>query len=224
MLLGITNIFATGNSSDGYSLTTAGYILTVVAILAILTCIFLTKKKTKKIQTKQLVFAAVAMALSVVTSFIKFAHLPFGGSVTLFSMFFICFIGYLYGLKIGIITGIAYGFLQLIIDPSIYYPLQLVIDYPIAFGCLGLAGVFSRSKHGLLKGYILGVFFRYVSHVISGYVFFGKWAPEGRGALEYSITYNASYIVPEAIATVVILLIPAVLSAFGEVKRLANQA
>ena len=52
--------------------------------------------------TKQLVFCAISIALAFVTSYIKFARLPFGGSITLFSMFFICFAGYLYGAKVGI--------------------------------------------------------------------------------------------------------------------------
>lgn len=197
------------------------YILFVALVIALLAIVFVSQKKSKKIQTKQLVFASVSMALAVVTSFIKFIDLPYGGSATLFSMFFICFIGYLYGTKIGLLTGIAYGFLQLVIDPSVYYPVQLLLDYPVAFGCLGLSGVFNKSKHGLIKGYVLGVFGRYVAHVISGCIFFLDYTKQN--PIIYAIGYNAAYIVPEAIVTIIILLIPAFANGLREVKRMANK-
>lgn len=223
MYLGIMNFFATGNTDDGYALKVPSYVLFVALVLALLAIVFLSKKESKKIQTKQLVFASVAMALAVVTSFIKFVNLPYGGSATLFSMFFICLIGYLYGTKIGLLTGVAYGFLQLIIDPSVYHPVQLLLDYPVAFGCLGLAGVFSKSRHGLIKGYILGVVGRYIVHAISGYIFFIQWFPAETNPVVYTLTYNASYIVPEALVTIIILLIPAFTNGLKEVKRMANE-
>lgn len=223
MYLGIMNFFASGNVDDGYTLKAPSYILFVALVLALLAIVYVSQKESKKIQTKQLVFSSVAMALAVVTSFIKFVDLPYGGSATLFSMFFICFIGYLYGTKIGLLTGIAYGFLQLIINPSVYHPIQLLLDYPVAFGCLGLAGIFSKSKYGLIKGYILGTFGRYVVHAISGYVFFSQWTPENTSPIVYSITYNATYILPEAIITIIILLIPAFANGLKEVKRMANE-
>ena len=58
---------------------------------------------------QQLVTCAVALALAYVTSYIKIFKLPFGGSVTLFSMLFIVLIGYWYGIKVGILTGLVYG-------------------------------------------------------------------------------------------------------------------
>lgn len=223
MYLGIMNFFASGNVDDGYTLKAPSYILFVALVIALLAIVYVSQKESKKIQTKQLVFSSVAMALAVVTSFIKFVDLPYGGSATLFSMFFICFIGYLYGTKIGLLTGIAYGFLQLVINPSVYHPIQLLLDYPVAFGCLGLAGIFSKSKYGLIKGYILGTFGRYVVHAISGYVFFSQWTPENTSPIVYSITYNATYILPEAIITIIILLIPAFANGLKEVKRMANE-
>lgn len=223
MYLGIMNFFASRNADGGYTLKAPSCIILIALVLVLLTLVFLTKSETKKIQTKQLVFASTAMALALITSFIKFINLPNGGSATLFSMFFICFIGYLYGTKIGLMTGIAYGFLQLILEPIVYHPIQLFLDYPIAFGCLGLSGVFSKSKFGLVKGYALGVLGRYISHVISGLIFFSEGSPFRLSSLLSSITYNATYIVPEAIITIIILLIPAFTNGLKEVKRMANE-
>ena len=207
-----------------YHLTTPGYVVLVILMVAALVIpIVLSRKNSKKMCAKQLTFCAVAMALALVTSFIKVASLPMGGSITLFSMFFMCFIGYLYGPKIGIMTGVAYGILQLIIEPYIYAPLQVLLDYPLAFGALGLSGFFSKKKFGLTTGVIVGILGRYICHVISGYVFFASYAPEGMNPMIYTLGYNATYIVPELIATVIVVSLPPVMKALKYVKTMANQ-
>ena len=207
-----------------YHLTTPGYVVLVILMVAALVIpIVLSRKNSKKMSAKQLTFCAVAMALALVTSFIKVASLPMGGSITLFSMFFMCFIGYLYGLKIGIMTGVAYGILQLIIEPYIYAPLQVLLDYPLAFGALGMSGFFSKKKFGLTTGVIIGILGRYICHVISGYVFFASYAPEGMNPMIYTLGYNATYIVPELIATVIVVSLPPVMKALKYVKTMANQ-
>ena len=192
-------------------------------VAALVIPIVLSRKNSKKMSAKQLTFCAVAMALALVTSFIKVASLPMGGSITLFSMFFMCFIGYLYGPKIGIMTGVAYGILQLIIEPYIYAPLQVLLDYPLAFGALGMSGFFSKKKFGLTTGVIVGILGRYICHVISGYVFFASYAPEGMNPMIYTLGYNATYIVPELIATVIVVSLPPVMKALKYVKTMANQ-
>ena len=86
--------------SEEYLLKPAGYGLLIILLAALLFVIYKLGKvslKTQKMQTKQLVTCSAAMALAVVTSYIKVASLPFGGSITLFSMMFICLIGYIYG-------------------------------------------------------------------------------------------------------------------------------
>lgn len=177
------------------------------------------KKESVKITTKQLVFSAAAMALALVCSMIKFADLPVGGSVTLFSMLFIVLIGYWYGPYVGILAGVAYGLLQFVIEPIFYTLPQLLFDYPLPFGALGLAGFFSERKWGLQAGYAAGVFGRYLFHVISGVIFFGAFAPEGMHPLVYSIGYNATYIVPEAVITLILISLPPVARALQYVKR-----
>lgn len=207
-----------------YTPTLAGNItlFVVAALLCLAMAVF--SGSQKKMKVKQLVFSAMAVALAVVTStFMKFAHLPYGGSITFFSMLFISLIGYLYGTKAGITAGIAYGFINLIINPVIMHPVQLLLDYPIAFGCLGLAGVFSKSKFSLMKGYILSVTGRYICHVITGVIFFYMYAPKNMNTLVYSLGYNASYIVPEAVLTIVVLFIPVVQQGLTEVRKMAAE-
>lgn len=178
--------------------------------------------KNNTAPVKQLVFCAMSIALAFVASYIKFAKLPFGGSITLFSMFFICYAGYLYGPKIGLITGIAYGVLQYIQEPYFYHWGQVLLDYPLAFGCLGLAGIFKNSKLGLQKGILLGVSGRYLCHCISGYIFFASYAPEGMNPLIYTLGYNLTYILPELIATLIFVSIPAVKKALVQAAQMAQ--
>lgn len=207
-------------------LTTAGKVGTAVILAALLIAAAVAAAKAgggkKEGGTKQLVFCAMAMALAMVTSMLKVYEFPFGGSVTLFSMLFICLIGYLYGPATGIMTGMAYGVLQFLVDPYILSPAQVLVDYPLAFGALGLSGFFCNAKGGLVKGYIAGIIGRWVFAVISGWIFFGEYAWEGWGALPYSMAYNACYIFAEGIVTVIILCIPAVAKALGQVKQMAN--
>lgn len=208
-------------------LTTPGVVLVVAltALLVIAAAIIRQRKAERKaaLTTKQLVYSAAAIAIAMICSMIKFANLPFGGSVTLFSMLFIVLIGYWYGPYVGIMTGIAYGLLQFVIEPIFYTIPQMLTDYPLAFGALGLAGFFSDKKYGLQIGYIVGVLGRFVFAFISGYIFFGSYAsdPSVLGKIIYSSGYNASYLVPEAVITLILISIPPVSKALAYVKRQA---
>lgn len=175
----------------------------------------------KKLSVKQLAFCAVSVALGTVLSNIKVFEFPTGGSVTLLSMLVIVLPGYWFGLGAGLMTGLAYGVLQLLIDPYVISPVQMVVDYFLGFGALGLSGIFSDAKYGLIKGYLAGVIGRYVFVVISGWIFFGEYAWEGWGTFSYSLAYNAIYVFSEAAITIIILAIPAVKDAFGRVKKMA---
>lgn len=205
-----------------YVPTTLGNILLFVLILALLalTLVFV-QKHTARLTVKQLSFCALSIALGTVLSYIKVFSFPTGGSVTLLSMLIICLPGYLFGVGAGIITGIAYGVLQMLVDPYILYPMQLVIDYLLAFGALGLSGLFRNSKYGLIKGYIAAILGRYIFAVLSGYIFFASYAWDGWNPLVYSFVYNGSYIFAEATITIVLLLIPSVSKAFANIKHMA---
>lgn len=208
-----------------YALTGAGYgALVIVMLAALLLGCMASRGGAKKGSAKQLVFSAVAMALAMVTSMIKLIDMPMGGSVTLCSMMFICLIGYLYGLRTGLMTAIAYGLLQLVVEPYIIGILQMLTDYILAFGALGLSGVFSNKKHGLVYGYLLGVLGRYFFTFLSGMIFFGSYASSyNMSAPVYSLVYNGAYLGLEALITVVILLLPPVSAGLLKVKNMALQ-
>ncbi|MCR5429659.1 MAG: energy-coupled thiamine transporter ThiT [Eubacterium sp.] len=210
-----------------YVPTTLGYVAIIAAIVIalLIASSLIIGKREKKISAKQLAVSAICVALAFLTSNIKLFSFPFGGSVTLLSMLFICIIGYWYGFGAGILTGVAYGFLQMIVDPYVLTLPQLLVDYPLAFGALGLSGIGYHfdKKHkygGLLIGYICGVLGRYFFAFISGWIFFGEYAWKGWGAVAYSLAYNGAYLGAEAVITIVIIAIPYVQRAFKNVKTI----
>lgn len=180
-----------------------------------------TAKKGGKLTAKQLAFCAMSIALGTLLSEIKLIDFPWGGSATLLSMLIICLPGYLFGLGAGLMTGVAYGILQLLVDPYVLFPMQLVLDYLLAFGALGLSGIFSSSKNGLIKGYLAGILGRYVFVVLSGWIFFAEYAWEGWSPLPYSLVYNGIYIFAEGAVTLAVLLVPAVNHGIATVKKMA---
>ncbi|MBO5069740.1 MAG: energy-coupled thiamine transporter ThiT [Roseburia sp.] len=201
-------------------------VIAIIVLLLIVAAILRHKNAGRKkvLTTKQLVYSALAIALAVVCSMIKLFEAPMGGSVTLLSMLFIALIAYWYGPYVGIMTGVAYGLVQFVMEPIFYTIPQMLLDYPLAFGALGLAGFFSRKKRGLQIGYLIGVFGRFLFSTISGVVFFAAYAPEGMHPLAYSIAYQGSYLLPEAIITLIIISIPPVAKALAQVQRQAVES
>lgn len=180
------------------------------------------KNKNRRQATRMLVFSAAAVALATVLSFLKIVEMPQDGSITLFSMFAITLIGYFYGPAQGILCGMAYGLIQLILGPYVIHPAQLLIDYPLAFGMLGLSGFLNKRPDGLLAGYILGVFGRLIMSVLSGVIFFAEYAGDMDPVI-YSIGYNIAYMGGEALLTaVVFMVVPAVKKTIERVKTIAQ--
>ena len=215
--------FITKTSEGTYMPTVGGFSALVIIMFATLLLGNFIFNKGKALNAKQIAFSAMAVALAMVTSNIKLMKMPYGGSVTLFSMLFIVMIGYWFGLANGLSAAIAYGLLQLVIDPYIISFPQMMCDYVFAFGALGLAGLFSKSKFGLIKGYAVGVLGRFVFAFLSGWIFFGSYAGDYgfKSGVTYSFVYNGMYIGLEALITLVILFVPQVRHGFDSVKKMA---
>ncbi|MBQ7754325.1 MAG: energy-coupled thiamine transporter ThiT [Clostridia bacterium] len=165
--------------------------------------IYLAKRPQKegKTDVRALTYGALCMAMSFVLSYIKLYSMPLGGSVTLASMLPLLWYSNKFGMRNGFIAGAAYGLLQLIQKPEIYHWVQVLLDYPLAFMMLGLAG----SVKNLQLGAILGVAGRWICHIISGAVFFGEWMPEGwSNAWVYSAAYNGAYLLVDLILCIVL--------------------
>lgn len=216
--------------TEGGGLTTAGYGGFIVAGIGFLiTGAALAKRSGnahRKMVARELVYCAVAVALAFLTSYIRVVKMPWGGSVTLCSMLFICLIGYWYGVRTGVMAGLAYGILQFLQEPYVLSAFQVCCDYVFAFAALGLAGLFMHARHGLIKGYLFGAFMRGVFHAIGGYLYWMEYMPDHFPkslTAVYPIAYNYAYIGLEAAITVVILSIPAVKRAMEQIRRSAQE-
>ncbi|MDN5276707.1 MAG: thiamine transporter [Clostridiales bacterium] len=163
----------------------------------------------KRTNTRMLVEAGVMIALAQVLSYVKVYELPQGGSVTAGSMVPILFFAVRWGARGGILAGMAYGLLQFILGEKYsYHIVSILFDYIIAFGCLGLAGLFrQKGMAGVMAGVFLGILGRFICHVISGVTVFASYAPEGQSPWVYSILYNGSYLLPELIISMVIVVL-----------------
>ena len=152
--------------------------------------------------TRVLAEIAIGVALATVLSYIKIFSMPYGGSVTLGSMVPILLIAFRRDVKVGVVTGVIYGFVQMFLDAWFYSPVGMALDYPIAFGILGIAGLFKKQP---IIGVVVAMVGRFVSHFISGVVFFGMYAPEGMNPVLYSALYNGGYMLPEMIISAILI-------------------
>ena len=208
-------------------MTTAGYAVSIIAgIVLFIAALFFAGKSAgkKKMSAKQLVFCAMAIALAFLTSYLKVFQLPWGGSVTLCSMLFIVLVGNWYGVKTGVLVGLAYGLLQFLQEPYVLSFFQVCCDYILAFAALGVAGFFAKSSHGLVKGYIAGVLARGAFHALGGYLYWMSYMPDTfPQSLKsiYPIVYNYSYLLAEGILTVILLSVPAVSKGLQRIRQMA---
>jgi thiamine transporter len=129
-----------------------------------------------------------------------------GGSISL-EMIPLILLALRQGPLVGIVAGAAYGLLDLAIEPFIVHPVQVLLDYPLAFGALGLAGFFQPTVRGAILGTVVAVLARFICHFISGVVYFASYAPEGWNVYIYSAAYNAAYLIPSLIIAVVVVLV-----------------
>ena len=168
-------------------------------------------KKPIGSRTKLLAEMAVAIALSTVLSFVKFSIWAQGGSITAGSMIPLFWFSLRRGAKLGITAGVVYGMVQFFIEPYFVHPAQVLLDYPIAFGALGLAGLFRTHELG---GVAVGIGGRFLAHFVSGVIFFATFAPQiylglniGANAYTYSAIYNGTYLVPELLISLVLMVV-----------------
>jgi thiamine transporter len=197
--------------------STGGQIATICMIMALFGVI-LFSGKGKKTDTKALVLSAIFVALYLALNQVIVFRMPQGGSITAFSMLSITLCAYLLGVRKGVMAGMCAGLVGLIFNPYVIHPLQLLLDYPLAVGALGFAGLFRKGKHSLQTGYLFGAFCRFLCTFLSGMIFFGEYAPEGFNAFTWSLYYNIAYIGSEAALTLVILWLPPVRKAFENFK------
>ncbi len=164
--------------------------------------------------------SAVMIALATILNSVKIFTFPEGGSITLGAMVPLLFLALRRGAKVGMVAGAVFGMIDVYFEPFVYNPVQFLLDYPFAFGALGLAGLFSgrvgtltAERKGLtpalwsVVAVAVGIFGRFVCHFFSGLIFFASYAPAGESPALYSAVYNASYLLPELIISAFVISI-----------------
>lgn len=184
----------------------------VVAVLLLAVILAVISKKTAY-NTRTLTYGALAISAAFILSYIKIVEFPNGGSITVASMLPIFVFAYIAGPRAGMLAGLCYGMLQYLQGGYFVHWAQFLLDYPIPFAMLGIAGLFKNKQ---LVGAFAGSMARFACHFLSGVVFWYEYAGEQNVYL-YSLGYNISYILPDVIICMAILLIPSVQSA---IKRL----
>ncbi len=157
---------------------------------------------------------ALMLALAAVLSLVPLMELPYGGSITVASAVPILIIAYRYGAKWGLFAAFAFSLLQLLFGlKNLSYATSFVaamailfLDYLLAFSAFFAGGWFRnkiKSQSAALGlGALCACVLRFLCHVISGCTVWARISIPTTAALLYSLSYNATYMIPETLITV----------------------
>ena len=188
-----------------------GMIVSAVVFMVIMVVLWFVGDKRKMSDTRSIVYGAISIALSFALSYAKLFKLPQGGSVTFASLLPLMIYCCMFGTRRGLIVCTIYGVLQALQDPFIIHPMQFLLDYPLAFGLIGVSGIFmekgvfkDKKVVAFLLGGVLAVVLRYACHVCSGVFAFADYADLDKydTAIAYSMAYNSFAFVGMIIALV----------------------
>lgn len=196
---------------------------TLAALLLVAAAIFVISRSKRRWSVNMLVTAAVCLAISFVLSCLRLYRMPQGGSITPASMLPIFSFAYIFGVVPGMLVGLAYGMLQLMQDPFILNPAQLIADYVLPFIALAIGGSFRNVKAipealRLPLGVLLGALARVFFHTLSGAVFFAEYAGDMNPWI-YSIGYNISSVGVDGAICLVIACVPPVRKMIEMLRR-----
>lgn len=188
-----------------------GMIVSAVVFMVIMVVMWFVGDKRKMSDTRSIVYGAISIALSFALSYAKLFKLPQGGSVTFASLLPLMVYCCMFGTRRGLVVCTIYGVLQALQDPFIIHPMQFLLDYPLAFGLIGVSGIFmekgvfkEKKIVAFLLGGIIAVVLRYACHVCSGVFAFADYADLDKygSAIVYSMAYNSFAFVDMALALV----------------------
>jgi thiamine transporter len=175
------------------------------------------EKNSTIFHTRILAEIIIFSALSGVLYTIRPFTLPYGGSITLGSMVPTMWLSLRRGIRVGVIAGAVFGVLALLIDvlllgaaSVVATPVQAVLEYPVAFGLIGLAGMFhSKTVRFAIAGAAMSTFLRFLVHYFVGaFVWYYVYAfPAGYGQYVWPAVYNGSFLIVEFIISALLLAI-----------------
>ena len=184
-----------------------------VSLVVLIAAALILAMSTKKTQwnSRRLAMGAMCIAIAFVLSCIRLYRMPQGGSITPAAMLPLVLFMLACGPLQGFVVGCAFGLLQLITDPYVIHPIQLLVDYPLAYGamilgCLAALLPIDRRWKLPVAALLAGVG-RYIMAVLSGAIFFAEYAGE-QNAWVYSLVYNFSYLGPDVLVCMLVACVP----------------
>ena len=166
--------------------------------------------KKSKLMLRALTEGAILVAAAQVLCYLKLWRMPWGGSITL-AMIPILLYAVRWGVGPGLLAGFVYGILQFMFDGGFAIGWQSILgDYLVAFTALGLAGLVSGKKGGILTGTLIGGFARFLVHYVVGATVWAEYMPEEFFGMTmhspwfYSLLYNLAYMLPNIVITLVV--------------------
>ena len=201
--------FENGNGAEMNGITNkdvnsfALYLSAILFTALVIFTGFIFDKSKSEFDTRSITYAGVCVAMSFALSYLRIVKMPQGGSITIASLLPLMLYSFMFGTKKGLLTGAVYGLLQAVQDPFIIHPAQFILDYPLAFSSIGLAGIFARNENlknlpvlkFVLGGIIAGIA-RFIMHLMSGIFAFSAFAGEQNPVI-YSLVYQAGYVLPD---------------------------
>lgn len=215
-------------SADTEKMTNVTFWLSIAALVLIVAVVIILCFVARKMNTRNIVFAGITIALSFCLSYIKVTPVTYGGSVTLASMIPVMIYAYFYGFGPGLLCGVCHGLLQFIQSPYVLTPVTFILDYLLAFASIAIVPLFKFIKNkpvSLLVGITVAYAARFLFHFVSGIIYYNMGAiwvdlPTDT-AFIYSFLYQCVYLIPDWIIAAVVGII---LSVTGVVDILEKQA
>ncbi len=164
-------------------------------------------EQSKSVQkVKILAEATIFISLSIVLKDVlpPIYEMPQGGAVTIAGLVPLIWFGLRRGARYGIFACFVYGLVHALLPGSyIIHPIQGLLDYPLAFAALGLAGLFKKLP---IAGIALGISGRFLCSFLAGLLFFVE-NPFSSEGIYASAVYNGTYLIPEFAITVIVIYI-----------------
>ena len=168
------------------------------------------KRSTLRIMVEGGVCIALAIALSYLKIPIGLEFGGFGGSIDLVMIPLIVF-AMRSNAGWGIGAGLIFGLLKFFFAGGSAINWQsMLLDYVVAYGMVGLAGLFHRHFKLMPLAAFVGCLGRFAIHFISGVTVYAQYLPEEFKGIDkpsvalYSLLYNGSYMLPNTIIAVVV--------------------
>ncbi len=179
----------------------------------------MTKKITKtQVLAESAIMVALSIAVFIVSDLLPWPFL-YGGGFSLFGQVPLIIVSYRHGIKNGLAGSLVLAIFEMIMGYKNFvyvtgiaaYLTVAFADYIIAFGCLGLGGMFKGKFKGnqsleLALGGAVVCIIRFICHYISGVTIWKGYCPEGMAVELYSFIYNGSYMAIELVLTVIGLI------------------